>query len=75
MVNGGITYSVENEIDDVFENHNDNLIQSYLDAHSACAYKVDKTNLQDVFGGKFSKDEIDKVILFNMLKNPELFSS
>ena len=66
---------VENELDDVKESHADNLIQLYLDACSECAYMVDKNNLYDIFGEKFSKDEIDKVIVLNVLKTPELFSS
>jgi hypothetical protein len=75
MSNLGWIHSVENELDDLMEHHGDNLIQSYLDANSECAYTVNKNELHDIFGEKFSKDEIDKVIIFNVLKNPELFSN
>jgi hypothetical protein len=74
MSNIGLIHEVKNELEDLTELHSDNIIQSYLNANSACAYTVEKKELYDIFGKKFSKDEIDKVILLNMLTNSELFS-
>jgi hypothetical protein len=74
MFNIGWIDSVQNELEDLIENHRDNLIQSYLDACSYCAYTVNKSELHDIFDEKFSKDEVDKVIVLNGLKNSDLFS-
>lgn len=65
--------AVETELSDLIEHHED-IIQSYLEACYECLYTVSKHELHDIFGESFSKDDIDKVIIFNVLKNPELFS-
>ena len=74
MSNWHWTNSVENELDELIEHHGEDIIQSYLDACSECEYTVSKCDLHDIFGEFFSKDDIDKVITFNLLKNPEFFS-
>lgn len=68
-------HSVQNDLDGAIEIHPDNLIQSYLDACAKCEYTVSKAELYDIFEERFSKDDIDKVILSNLLRNPELFSN
>ena len=65
--------AVETELSALIKHHED-IIQSYLEACYECLYTVRKHELHDIFGESFSKDDIDKVIIFNVLKNPELFS-